>query len=429
MDPLTLCRRMAFAACLCTSLALRATPSPARTIELVLDASGSMAARLPSGERKIDAAKKAVTDILAGLPVADAVALRVYGHQSETARRDCLDTALLVPFGPAGQSRPAATTALADVAPRGYTPITYALKRAAEDFKGLPAGPHRIVLISDGKETCPGDPCALAAALAKADAELVIHVVGFAVDAAAGSQLQCIAEATGGTYHGAQNAAELAAALAQTTVREPPQPAPAARTISLPRNDPGTLTLVGANLAGHAVTNADTNAQVATLSQTGSTATLPAGIYTVAVGKVVWKSIVVKPGQTTTLRLARLGVQGASSSGHAILDPETGEKMAAVSATGSSTALMPGRYLVAFGQTRWPVELVQGQQLTLTPGLVTVRGAPVSGWPLVMADGSPAATVSATQGTVALPPGDYVLDTPAGKVPFSLKEGDRLDIK
>jgi hypothetical protein len=387
-----------------------------------------MAARLPSGERKIDAAKKAVTDILAGLPVADAVALRVYGHQSETARRDCQDTALLVPFGPADQTRPAAAATLAGVAPRGYTPITHALQRAAEDFKGRPAGPRRIILVSDGKETCPGDPCALAVALARADADLVIHVVGFAVDAAAGAQLQCIAEATGGAYHEAQNAAELAAALAQTTV-QPAGPAPAARTIARPRNEPGTLTLVGANLAGHAVTNADANTQVATLSQTGSTARLPAGIYTVAVGKAVWKSIVVKPGQTTTLRLARLGVQDASSSGHDILDPETGEEMASVSATGSSTALMPGRYLVAFGQTRWPVELVQGQQRTLTPGLVTVRGAPVSGWPLVMADGSPAATVSATQGTVALPPGDYVLDTPAGKVPFSLKEGDRLDIK
>ena len=45
--------------------------------------------------------------------------------------------------------------------------------------------PRYVALVSDGKETCPGDPCAVAKALAAADAKLVIHTIGFNVDAAA----------------------------------------------------------------------------------------------------------------------------------------------------------------------------------------------------------------------------------------------------
>ncbi|MYL82096.1 hypothetical protein GTA51_02950 [Desulfovibrio aerotolerans] len=388
-----------------------------------------MAARLPSGERKIEAAKKAVAEVLAALPDADVVALRVYGHQSETARHDCQDAAVLVPFGPASQTRQAAAKALPGLAPRGYTPITFVLGLAAADFSALPAPSRRIVLVSDGKETCPGDPCALATALAKADANLVIHVIGFDVDAAARSQLQCIAQATGGSYFAAGNAADLAAALAKAAVADPSKPTATARTIALPRNDPGVLTLVGANLSGHAVSNATTGEHVATLSQTGSSVSLPPGIYAVTVGKAVWKSVAVKPGQTTTLRLARLGVQGALSAGHPIIDPETLEEVAVVSATTSSTALMPGRYQVGFGQTFWPVELEEGQQLTLNPGRASVPGAPIGGWAIVAANGAPVAVVSAVQSTAALPPGDYILETPAGKVPFSLKEGEKLELR
>lgn len=90
-------RGLAFAGFTLVCLALWALPCPAASINIVLDASGSMAARLPSGERKIEAAKKAVAEVLAALPDADVVALRVYGHQSETSRHDCQDTAVVVP--------------------------------------------------------------------------------------------------------------------------------------------------------------------------------------------------------------------------------------------------------------------------------------------------------------------------------------------
>jgi hypothetical protein len=50
-----------------------------------------------------------------------------------------------------------------------------------------------VILVSDGKETCKGDPCLTAKALAEADGSLIIHTIGFAADSAAKYQLQCIA--------------------------------------------------------------------------------------------------------------------------------------------------------------------------------------------------------------------------------------------
>ncbi len=49
-------------------------------IHLVIDASGSMFEALPSGEMKIDAAKRVLTDFIGGLPETGLnVGLRIYG--------------------------------------------------------------------------------------------------------------------------------------------------------------------------------------------------------------------------------------------------------------------------------------------------------------------------------------------------------------
>ena len=87
---------------------------------------------------------------------------------------------------------------------------------AARAASSLPVGPNErntIVLVSDGEETCGGDPCALAAELAAGDIELVIHTIGLAVDDVARTQLQCVADVSGGTYTDADRAEDLNVAL------------------------------------------------------------------------------------------------------------------------------------------------------------------------------------------------------------------------
>lgn len=127
---------------------------PRKITELILDASGSMNGKLKTGESKIDAAKKAVNEVMQKLKEETVIAFRAYGHQSPREKHDCKDTALILPFGKAGDYREKVSTHMKSISAKGYTPITFVLQKAAEDFPGEHKGQRVIVLVSDGKETC-----------------------------------------------------------------------------------------------------------------------------------------------------------------------------------------------------------------------------------------------------------------------------------
>ena len=105
-----------------------------KVIELVLDASGSMNGRLQSGELKINAAKKAVSELAAKLPDSTWVALRAYGHQSPRQEHNCQDTQLLVNFDCVFKNRQHIVAKSQELTARGYTPITYVLTLSNADF-------------------------------------------------------------------------------------------------------------------------------------------------------------------------------------------------------------------------------------------------------------------------------------------------------
>ena len=172
-----------------------------------------MNARLPDGQTRIDAAKKAVADLVSRMDASTRLALRAYGHQSPTQKKDCKDTALLVGFAPVASNRAEVIAQAQALQARGYTPITHALTAAAQDIASEESGERIVVLVSDGQETCASDPCIAARALAAADAKLVIHTIGFGVGAAARTQLQCIANVARGSYFDANSAAGLTSTL------------------------------------------------------------------------------------------------------------------------------------------------------------------------------------------------------------------------
>jgi hypothetical protein len=189
----------------------------------VLDASGSMAGRV-EGRPKIAVAREVLAGALAELPPDVAVGLEAYGHRRGS---DCGDIEVLVPAGP--RRGPAIEKAMRALQPRGKTPITGALEQAAEQARRL-GGPTSVVLISDGQETCGGDPCAAVAKLRDAGVAVTFHVVGFDVAAAESAQLRCIAEAGGGTYFGADSAGALSSALASVREKVVAGTAPVARS-------------------------------------------------------------------------------------------------------------------------------------------------------------------------------------------------------
>jgi len=189
-------------------------------IEYILDASGSMTLPI-GGDLKIDIAKKTLLDLVEKLRRDAAetelnVGLRVYGHRTgdrEDPAVGCKDTALEVPIK--GVDVAAIREKVSGIRARGRTPIEYALREAAKDFPAGAGSDNIVILVSDGKETCGGDPCAAAKALHEAGVGLKIHVVGFDIKPEERAELECIAKAGGGRYFAADSAAGLSEALAK----------------------------------------------------------------------------------------------------------------------------------------------------------------------------------------------------------------------
>jgi Ca-activated chloride channel family protein len=186
---------------------------------LIVDSSGSMAARLPDGRVKLDAARTVIKETLANWPVGGELAVVAYGHRRQS---DCADIETLSPLMPVDAT--AIEQQLKLLMARGKTPISDSLRHAAAL---LPDGGGTIILVSDGIETCEADPCAVAKALKDANAEVFIHVVGLGLTEDERRQLACIPENTGGRFFSADDSHALAEALKKVkeVVAEPPPPA------------------------------------------------------------------------------------------------------------------------------------------------------------------------------------------------------------
>jgi Ca-activated chloride channel family protein len=202
-----------------TSLA-SAEGRPATVI--VLDASGSMWGQI-DGVNKITIAREVLGDLLTGLPEDQVLGLTTYGHRR---KGDCSDIETLI--APGAGTRGAISDAVRSLNPKGKTPLSQAVVEAARALNSTEEA-ATVILISDGLETCEADPCAVGAELEASGVDFTAHVVGFDVegDPVARAQLQCLADATGGKYLGAQDANELAAALEQVATAAPePQETP-----------------------------------------------------------------------------------------------------------------------------------------------------------------------------------------------------------
>ncbi|MFD4568526.1 VWA domain-containing protein [Streptomyces sp. NPDC058251] len=188
-------------------------------VELVLDVSGSMRARDIDGGTRMAAAKQAFNEVLDATPEEVQLGIRTLGanYRGNDRKTGCKDTAQLYPVGTLDRTE--AKTAVATLTPTGWTPIGPALLKAADDLNGG-EGTRRIVLISDGEDTCqPLDPCEVAREIAAKGIGLTIDTLGLVPDAKTRDQLSCIADATGGTYTSVRHKEELADRVGQLVDR------------------------------------------------------------------------------------------------------------------------------------------------------------------------------------------------------------------
>ncbi|WP_422370864.1 vWA domain-containing protein [Hoeflea sp.] len=174
----------------------------------ILDGSGSMWGQV-DGTAKISTAKQALSGLVSDLGGATNVGVIAYGHRREG---DCNDIETLLPV--ANHAPEAIGTVIGSITPRGKTPIAGALQSAAGAFSGADRQAN-ILLISDGLETCGGDPCAAAKALAEQGIKTRVHVVGFDLSEDENRALQCIAREGNGNYYTANTAEEFVDAVNQ----------------------------------------------------------------------------------------------------------------------------------------------------------------------------------------------------------------------
>jgi hypothetical protein len=178
------------------------------------------------GRKRIDDSRAAASELMGSLPRKAAVGIVSFDGQCG-AKMD------LGPTLDRDQSR----RVIESLGAKGATPIAATLRQVQNAFAagGNPNLPRSVILITDGEETCGGDPCAEAKLLAQTYKNLKIHVI----DVTGTSKLQCLADATNGTIVKAGNLAELKAAVARAA--KGPEPKNECKATDFPQSQSPTM--------------------------------------------------------------------------------------------------------------------------------------------------------------------------------------------
>jgi len=145
-------------------------------VELILDASGSMLQKL-GPTRRIDIAKSTLTKLTTStIPAGTPFAMRVFGREVDSCQTD-----LDVPVSPLNPAAVGQRIAALNARNGARTPIGASLAKVSEDLKSV-SGEKLVVLITDGEETCGGDPAGEIERLRKAGIGTRVSIVGFALD-------------------------------------------------------------------------------------------------------------------------------------------------------------------------------------------------------------------------------------------------------
>lgn len=178
---------------------------------VILDASGSMWQKLEDRFR-IEIAREALVKLVSNtIPPGTPFALRAFGQREPRSCR----TDLEIPLAPLVRATAATTIIAIEPQELSRTPIAASLAKVGEDLGGV-TGERVVVLVTDGEETCDGDPEAAIRKLAASGTDVRVNIVGFAIDEyALRKTFESWAQLGNGTYLDAQNADDLAAAISQ----------------------------------------------------------------------------------------------------------------------------------------------------------------------------------------------------------------------
>lgn len=174
---------------------------------LVMDASGSMGDR-PSGfnETKMEAAKRAANNFVDRTD--DEIGLMFFDDCDSGGDPYSGSNRIINGFT---RDKASLKTEINSMQTGFSTPIANALTEARAYIEST-RGYGTIILITDGEETCGGDPVDVAGSIYTENVGQV-HVIGYLIGGSAEETAQEIAQAGGGKYYSVENAGELEAAL------------------------------------------------------------------------------------------------------------------------------------------------------------------------------------------------------------------------
>lgn len=163
-------------------------------LELIVDSSGSMGQIMNNNKTKMFFLKKMMKRFFKDQWKERAeVGLRVYGSKR---KGDCRDNELLFDFSERNQSK--VQTTVAGLFPIGRTPLFESVRLAVNDLSSYD-GPKRLIIFTDGEDTCGGDPCKMAEELrTKTGLDLKMFVVAIDFDpkSAAFKNVACLGDTT-----------------------------------------------------------------------------------------------------------------------------------------------------------------------------------------------------------------------------------------
>lgn len=174
------------------------------TVELIVDASGSMKENKMGEETYWTVAKRVLTKVIDDdLNESMHVALRVFGPTlTNPTQAGSGVTNLVQPLG--ALNKTTLKTQINNMTPSSYTPIAASIKLVQDDLQTATGARSVVVLITDGNENCGGDVKAEINALNASGVDVVLNVIGFGIsDANLKAKFTEWAQAGNGTYYDA----------------------------------------------------------------------------------------------------------------------------------------------------------------------------------------------------------------------------------
>lgn len=181
-------------------------------ILVLMDASGSMN-EIIEGRTKLEQSKDSISEFAKSLPEDANVSLIAYGHVGSSANSDKVESCSSVEevYPLSSYQADNFTTSLKSFQASGWTPLAVSIKKAGEILQTYPSDEYynMIYIVSDGIETCDGDPVAEAQKLQSHNIKAKVNIIGFSVDNEGQQQLKQVADSGGGEYITVDDPAEL----------------------------------------------------------------------------------------------------------------------------------------------------------------------------------------------------------------------------